>query len=102
MLTGAGRLTEALDRLDGVAGRLRQIEAFGEAAQVEVFTGEVLLRLERPADAERLLRGVLGGLPAGSLPARQAAWLLARALDELGRGTEAAALREEHGISEDD
>ncbi|MFI7574508.1 hypothetical protein [Micromonospora sp. NPDC049497] len=102
VLTGAGRLIEALDRLDGVAARLRTIEAFGEAAQVEAFAGEVLLRLERPAEAERLLREVLGGLPAGTRPAQQTAWLLARALDDLDRGSEAAALREQHGIDQDD
>ncbi|MFG2056381.1 hypothetical protein ACGFI9_20395 [Micromonospora sp. NPDC048930] len=95
------RLTAALDRVAGVPERLRSIEAFGEAAQVEVFTGELLLRDGRPEAAERLLRPVLGGLPAGSRPAAQAAWLLARALDELGRTAEAAKLRAEHGIEED-
>ncbi|MEH1055140.1 hypothetical protein V6U89_08000 [Micromonospora sp. CPCC 206171] len=101
VLTAEGRTVAALDRLDGVAGRLRSIEAFGEAAQVELLTGDLLLRGDRPADAERLLREVLGGLPPGSRPAGQAAWLLARALDELGRSAEAAKLRADHGIEED-
>ncbi|WP_319460617.1 hypothetical protein [Micromonospora sp. RTP1Z1] len=100
VLAAEDRLTAALDRVAGVPGRLRGIEAFGEAAQVELFTGELLLRDDRPAEAERLLRGVLGGLPTGSRPAAQGAWLLARALDELGRGAEAAKLRAEHGIEE--
>ncbi|RKN46499.1 hypothetical protein [Micromonospora endolithica] len=102
ILTGVGRVVEALDRLDGVAGRLRGIEAFGEAAQVEIFTGEVLLRLDRPAEAERILREVLGGLPDGSRPAQQTAWLLARALDGLDRAEEATKLRDEYGLHEDD
>ncbi|WP_433314670.1 hypothetical protein ACQP0U_00235 [Micromonospora sp. CA-269861] len=102
VLTGEDRLDEALGRLTGVPDRLRSIEAFGEAAQVEALIGELLLRLERPAEAEPLLRRVLGGLPASSRQVRQTAWLLARALDLLDRPTEAAALREEHDLDEDD
>ncbi|MFC0507273.1 tetratricopeptide repeat protein [Micromonospora costi] len=101
VLAGDGREGEAFDRLTGLPDRLRSIEAFGEAAQVEIFTGELLLRLDRPADAERLLRVVLGGLPTGSRPVQQTAWLLARALDELGRAEEAAALRAEHDLDHD-
>ncbi|MET8229271.1 hypothetical protein ABZS77_01145 [Micromonospora sp. NPDC005298] len=102
VLTAEGRPDEALARLVGVPDRLRSIEAFGEAAQVEVLTGELLLRLDRPADAEPLLRRVLAGLPADSRPVRQTAWLLARALDLLDRSDEAAALRTEHDIDPDD
>lgn len=102
VLTGDGRADEALERLAGVPDRLRSIEAFGEAAQVEVLVGELLLRLDRPAEAEPLLRRVLGGLPAGSRPVRQTAWLLARALDLLDRPAEAAALRQEHDLDPDD
>ncbi|WP_433459790.1 hypothetical protein [Micromonospora sp. CA-248212] len=102
VLTGEGRADEALARLAGVPDRLRSIEAFGEAAQVEVLVGELLLRLDRPVEAEPLLRRVLGGLPAGSRPVRQTAWLLARALDLLDRPAEAAALRQEHDLDPDD
>ncbi|WP_433494633.1 hypothetical protein ACQP26_00280 [Micromonospora sp. CA-248089] len=101
VLIGEDRLTAALDRVAGVPERLRSIEAFGEAAQVEVLTGELLLRDGRPEQAEGLLRPVLGGLPSGSRPATQAAWLLARALDEQGREAEAAKIRADHGIEED-
>ncbi|MFJ8833293.1 hypothetical protein [Micromonospora aurantiaca] len=101
VLIGEDRLTAALDRVDGVPERLRSIEAFGEAAQVEVLTGELLLRDGRPEQAEGLLRPVLAGLPTGSRPATQAAWLLARALDEQGREAEAAKVRADHGIEED-
>ncbi|MFC3503536.1 hypothetical protein ACFOOK_21535 [Micromonospora krabiensis] len=98
VLAADDREDAALDRLAGVPERLRSIEAFGEAAQSEVFGGELLLRLGRPDEAERVLRDVLRGLPAGRGPAQQAAWLLARALDELGRPDEANALRAEHGL----
>ncbi|MEV4809617.1 hypothetical protein [Micromonospora avicenniae] len=101
VLAGDGRESEALDRLDGVPDRLRTIEAFGEAAQVEIFTGELLLRLDRPTEAEGLLRVVLAGLPVGSRPVQQAAWLLAQALDRLGRPDEAAKLRTEHDLDHD-
>ncbi|MGC4760531.1 hypothetical protein [Micromonospora trifolii] len=102
VLTGQDRLNEALARLTGVPDRLRSIEAFGEAAQVEALIGELLLRMDRPAEAEPLLRRVLGGLPAASRQVRQTAWLLARALDLLDRPAEAAALRAEHDLDEDD
>ncbi|MFJ6163694.1 hypothetical protein ACIQH6_01120 [Micromonospora orduensis] len=102
VLTAEGRPDEALARLAGVPDRLRSIEAFGEAAQVEILAGELLLRLHRPAEAEPLLRRVLGGLPADSRPVRQTAWLLARALDLLDRPDEAAALRTEHDLDQDD
>ncbi|MGC4781797.1 hypothetical protein ACLQ3A_09115 [Micromonospora zamorensis] len=102
VLTADGRLDEALARLTGVPDQLRSIEAFGEAAQVEGLTGELLLRLDRPAEAEPLLRRVLGGLPADSRPVRQTAWLLARALDLLDRPAEATALRTEHDLDPDD
>ncbi|MFJ6150323.1 hypothetical protein [Micromonospora profundi] len=101
VLTGEDRPDEALRRIAGVPDRLRSIEAFGEAIQVEILAGELLLRLERPAEAEPLLRRVLGGLPADSRPVRQTAWLLARALDLLDRPTEAAAVRAEHQLDED-
>ncbi|MEU8332491.1 hypothetical protein [Micromonospora sp. NPDC048839] len=102
VLSGAGRLDEALGRLDGVPDRLRSIGAFSEAAMAERLAGELLLRLDRPAEAEVLLRRVLGGLPADAQPVRQTAWLLARALDLLDRPAEAAALRAEHDLDEDD
>ncbi|MFC4109433.1 hypothetical protein [Micromonospora zhanjiangensis] len=101
VLTGDERLTEALDRLAGVPDRLRSIGAFAEAAQAELLAGELLLRTDRPDDAERLLRTVLGGLPVGGPLAGRAAWLLTATLERLGRTAEARALREEHGLPDD-
>ncbi|WP_433345925.1 hypothetical protein [Micromonospora sp. CA-111912] len=102
VLAGAGRTDEALDRLAGIPARLRSIEAFGEAARAELLTGETLAHAGRPGEAEPLLREVLGGLPPGSRSAARAAWLLAGALDELGRPDEAAAVRAKHGLTDDE
>ena len=66
-----------------------------------IETDRLVLSGWRPEQAEGLLRPVLGGLPSGSRPATQAAWLLARALDEQGREAEAAKVRADHGIEED-
>ncbi|MEV4627520.1 hypothetical protein AB0J90_14640 [Micromonospora sp. NPDC049523] len=100
-LIAAERPEEALRRVEGVPGRLRAIEAFGEALQVELLTGEVLLRLDRAVEAEPILRTVLGALPTGSPAVRRAAWLLAEALGQSGRGEEAEALRREHDLDTD-
>ncbi|MEU6072501.1 hypothetical protein [Micromonospora sp. NPDC047074] len=102
VVASGDRLAEAYDRLAGVPARLRSIEAFGEAAQVEILAGELLLRLGRPAEAEQLLRVVLGGLPTGSRPVPQTVHLLAHALDRLDRPAEAAALRAEYDLHDED
>ncbi|HWH00460.1 MAG TPA: hypothetical protein VNV66_14305, partial [Pilimelia sp.] len=81
---------------------LRSIEAFGEAFLAELLLGEVLLRLDRPREAEPVLRSVLAGLPRDADPLPQAAWLLAEALARLGREEESAALRAEYGLDADE
>ncbi|WP_329105700.1 hypothetical protein OG792_33365 [Micromonospora sp. NBC_01699] len=100
-LVAADRLEDALRRVAGVPERLRAIEAFGEALQVELLTGEVLLRLDRAVEAESILRTVLGSLPTGSPAVRRAAWLLGEALDRSGRTDEAEELRREHDLDTD-
>ncbi|GAB2938576.1 hypothetical protein GCM10027280_28460 [Micromonospora polyrhachis] len=102
VLFNVDRAEEGLARLDGVPERLREIEAFGEATQVELLVGEGLLRLDRPAEAEPILRRTVAGLPAGSGVVRQAAWLLSQALVALGRNEEAEALRAEHDLDTDE
>lgn len=97
----AERVEGALDRLDGVADSLRSIQAFGEALQIDTLTGDILLRLGRPAEAERLLRVTLASLPEQSDAARRAAWLLAQALVMLDRPAEADALRAEYALDDD-
>ncbi len=52
VLIGANRAAEALERIAGVADAFRGIEAFGEALQTDLLHGELLLRLDRPGDAE--------------------------------------------------
>ncbi|GAA3752218.1 hypothetical protein GCM10022225_40770 [Plantactinospora mayteni] len=99
---GAERPDEALARLDGAADTLRSIQAFGEALLVDLLTGEILLRLDRPAEAEPLLRATLNSLPAHSEPVRRAAWLLTVALAALGRTAEADALRASYDLDSDD
>ncbi|MEN3613347.1 hypothetical protein AAH979_27825 [Plantactinospora sp. ZYX-F-223] len=101
-LLGADRPDEALARLDGAADTLRSIQAFGEALLVDLLTGEVLLRLDRPAEAEPLLRSTLNSLPEHSEPVRRTAWLLAVALAALGRTAEADALRASYDLDPDD
>lgn len=98
ILAGGDRPEEALERVRGVPDRLRAIQAFGEALQVELLVGEVLLRLDRPGEAEPVLRAALGGIPDGAEMAQRAAWLLAQALVGLGRSAEADALRAEHDL----
>ncbi|MEO3926369.1 hypothetical protein ABGB07_21245 [Micromonosporaceae bacterium B7E4] len=101
-LLGADRPDEALARLDGAADALRSIQAFGEALLMDLLTGEVLLRLDRPAEAEPLLRTTLNSLPEHSEPVRRTAWLLTVALAALGRTAEADALRASYDLDPDE
>lgn len=96
----AERLDDALVRINGPAAQFRSIEAFGEAMASELLLGEVLVRLDRPAQAEAVLRRVVTGLPrdSGALP--QAVWLLSAALEAQGREDEARGLRDEYGLSD--
>jgi cellulose synthase operon protein C len=101
ILIGADRLDEALARIEPVPAALRSIEAFGEAFHAELLLGELLLRMERPERAEPVLRTVLSGLPRDAEALPQAAWLLAQALEMLGREDEAASLREQYDLDEE-
>lgn len=101
ILIGADRLDEALPRIVGVPHQLRAIEAFGEAFLAELLLGELLLRMDRPVEAEPVLRGVLSGLPRDAEALSQTAWLLSQAVSMQGRDDEAKALRSEYGLDED-
>lgn len=101
ILIGAEQLETALARISEVPDQFRSIEAFSEALQADLLHGEVLLRIERPGEAEPVLRSALAGLPRDSGAVGQAAWLLARALSDLGRDAEAEALRAEYGLEDD-
>jgi tetratricopeptide (TPR) repeat protein len=101
LLIEVDRAEDALPRIVTVPAHFRSIEAFAEAMGAELVLGEVLLRLDRPTQAESVLRPVLAGLPRDSGALSQAAWLLAAALQGQGREDEAAALRAEYGLTEE-
>ncbi len=101
ILIGVDRLEEALPRVEPVPAAFRSVDAFREALLAELLLGELLLRLNRPGEAERVLRSVLTGLPRDAEPVAQAAWLLAEALTMLGRTGEAAELRRQYDLDPD-
>ena len=101
LMIDAGRFEEALARIVTAPAYFRSIEAFGEAVAAELVLGEVLLRLDRPTQAESVLRPVLTGLPRDASALPHAAWLLAAALQDQGREEEAAALRAEYHLADD-
>ncbi|MFD0595209.1 tetratricopeptide repeat protein [Catellatospora coxensis] len=61
----------------------------------------MLLTLGRAEEAERLLREVLNGLPRDSATLPRAAYALAHALMQCGRGEEARQLAGEYGFELD-
>ncbi len=101
VLAGGGDADAALDRVAPVPEAFRSLGSFGEAFLAELTMGEVLLTLGRPDAAERVLRGVVGGLPrdAGALP--RAAYALAHALAQQDKMEEARRLAGEYGFDLD-
>jgi tetratricopeptide (TPR) repeat protein len=100
-LLAVDRPDEALGRLPGVADDLRSMAALDEAQHVDLLTGELLVRLDRPAEAEKLLRMTLDVVTEHPDLASRGAWWLAEALTALGRDDEAAALRAEYALDSD-
>jgi tetratricopeptide (TPR) repeat protein len=98
---GADRYDDALGRLDGVAAAFRSIEAGSEALHTDLLHGELLLRTDRPVEAEAVLRGALAAADPDTALRQNAAFLLGAALDALGRSAEAKALRSEYGLDEE-
>jgi tetratricopeptide (TPR) repeat protein len=97
---GADRLDDALGRAEMSAAGFRSIGAFTEALQADLLRAELLIRLERPASAEPVLRAVLATAPRRSPMQRGGAWLLGEVLVALGRAEEAAAIRAEYDLDE--
>ncbi|MGC9666961.1 hypothetical protein ACNTMW_10455 [Planosporangium sp. 12N6] len=97
---GAERFGGALARATASGDGFRSIGAFGEALQADLLCAELLLRLDRPAEAEPVLRAVLGAAPRDTPHRENAAWLLAGVLEALGRDDEAARLRREYGLDD--
>ncbi len=100
ILSQDGRVVEGAVRAAAAATRFRGIGALTEAAHTEALRGELLLQAEQPADAERALRRALADLPELDTEdiRRRMADLLAEALVQQGRTTEAAAVRAAHGL----
>lgn len=96
------RPVEALVRIVDVPAQFRSVEAFGEAVDADLLHSDILLELDRPEDAEPVLRATIAGLPHDSDGSYLAAWRLVRALAALGRDADATALRVEYGFEEDD
>jgi tetratricopeptide (TPR) repeat protein len=101
VLIGAGQIDDALRRAVVSGDGFRSIGAFSEALQADLLHAELLLRLERPEDAEPVLRGVLGTAPRDSPARENGAWLLSEVLEALGRSDDAAAVRKEYGLTDD-
>jgi hypothetical protein len=63
ILRNAGRLGEAALRAGGSAGRFRTIGFGLQAAHAEMLHADLLLRVDRPGDAEAAARRGLTDLP---------------------------------------
>jgi tetratricopeptide (TPR) repeat protein len=100
VLIGAERFEDALLRSRTAGDGFRSIGAFGEVLQADLLRAELLLRLDRPAEAEPVLRAVLATAPRESPARENGAWLLTGVLETLGRDDEAAAMRNEYGLGE--
>jgi tetratricopeptide (TPR) repeat protein len=101
VLIGADRMDEALTRASVAGNGFRSIGAFGEAIQADLLHAELLFRLDRPGEAEPVLRAALGAAPRESAARENSAWLLSEVLDALGRHDEADEIRKEYGLDED-
>jgi hypothetical protein len=100
VLIGAERFEDAVLRTAAAGDGFRSIGAFGEALHADLLRSELLLRLDRAAEAEPVLRAVLATAPRESPVRESAAWLLTGMLETLGRDDEAAAMRKEYGLDE--
>ncbi|NUO55961.1 MAG: hypothetical protein HOV78_04820 [Hamadaea sp.] len=80
----------------------RSIEAFEEAAFAELRHGEILVAAGDPRSGERVLRRVIEGLPRDHQARAEAAWWLARALEEQGEAEKARELRKAYDLPERD
>jgi len=80
----------------------RSIEAFEEAAFAELRFGEILVASGDARQGEITLRRVIEGLPRDHQARAQAAWWLARALEEQGEADQARELRKAYDLPERD
>jgi tetratricopeptide (TPR) repeat protein len=101
VLAGTGEPDAALTRIIPVPGKFRELESFGEAFLAELTMGEVLLTVGRPAEAEPVLRRVVGGLPRDAGPLPRAAYALAHALLQQEKTREAKGIADHYGFELD-
>jgi hypothetical protein len=97
---GADRLDDAVGRAEVSGTGFRSIGAFTEALEADILRAELLIRLERPAEAESVLRVVLATAPRRSPMERGGAWLLSEVMVAFGRVEEAAGVRAEYHLGE--
>ncbi|HEU5472333.1 MAG TPA: hypothetical protein VFV67_16905 [Actinophytocola sp.] len=64
ILADAGRLAEAAGRAAAAAAAFRSLDAPVEGAMADALHGRILIDLDRPGEAEPLLRAALAALPA--------------------------------------
>jgi tetratricopeptide (TPR) repeat protein len=93
---------EALTAAQAAPALFRSIEAFEEAAFAELRLGEIQVAAGDPGEGERTLRRVIEGLPRDHQARTEAAWWLARALEEQGETQKAKKLRKEYDLPESD
>jgi cellulose synthase operon protein C len=93
---------EALAVAEKAPELFRSIEAFEEAAFAELRYGEILVAAGDARPGELVLRRVIDGLPRDHQARTQAAWWLARALEEQGEAEQARELRKAYDLPERD
>jgi tetratricopeptide (TPR) repeat protein len=89
ILSGAGRMPEAMDRAARAAAAFRQIGQPADAAEMDLLHGGILIDADRPDLAEPVVRAALNSALAGSPLRVSAARTLALVLERLGRTAEA-------------
>jgi hypothetical protein len=85
----------AITRIAPAAAVFREIDDASSFAYATTVHADLLMRTERPAEAETLVRRAMAEAAPRVRP--RLAHALALALDAQGRGAEAAEVRREHG-----
>ncbi|HEY1575276.1 MAG TPA: tetratricopeptide repeat protein [Pseudonocardiaceae bacterium] len=97
VLRAAGRLADAVEKASLAVSSFTECQAVERLPGARLTLGQLLVEADRAAEAEPVLRSAYETLSSRG-PHRGAASALAAALDRLGRGDEAAAVRAEGGV----
>ncbi len=100
ILGNTERLDEALGRTTAAVAAFRNMQAPVQIAHAEALCGELLLRSDRPREAEQAARRALTSLPERAGGRERMADLLAATLDAQDRPAEASKVRQEYGIAD--